>query len=158
MQACWSNFLNHKTFSYLFVASQTSGTSWVKSETGPLTQRASRDQRKRQNPRLVGGRLSKQGNLHTRLILGDCKTSSSSHTPARIFNVCIEAFTGFKHIYGPNGLNNTLLAFSRLRPWKWLPVWEQWAEHTFQGQVRGWRAFVAQNQIRFNQRSCPPTL
>ena len=86
----------------------------MKSETGPCTQRARREGRKRQTSRFVGGRFSKQGNLHMGLVLGSCKMSRSLHPPARIFKVYIEALTGFSHEYCPDGLNSTLL--SRLHP------------------------------------------
>lgn len=57
--------------------------------------------------RSMGGKFSKQGNLLTKLVLGSHNTSKSSHLPVRI-RVYIEAFfTGFSHIYHPDGFNNT---------------------------------------------------
>lgn len=44
--------------------------------------------------RLIGGRFNKQGGLLARLVLGNQKTSSFPHLPARIFKVYIEALTG----------------------------------------------------------------
>ena len=83
---------------------------------------------------LVGGRLHKQGNLHMRLVLGSCKLNRSSHPPTSTLKVDVEAFTGFSHIHSPHGLNKpySLKDVSLNR----LPLWERWAEHTFQGQGR----------------------
>lgn len=61
--------------------------------------------------RLVGGRLHKKRNIPTRFILNGSKTSRSPHLPTRIFQVYIEAFTGFSHIYQLH------LTFSRLCLW-----------------------------------------
>ena len=58
----WSNYLNCETFFYPFPGSQASGTSEVKSETGPCTRRARRHQRKKQATpdRQVAGVMSKR--------------------------------------------------------------------------------------------------
>ena len=60
--------------------------------------------------RLVDGSLKKKGNLHMRLVLGDCKTSRSLRPPARILKVYTETLTGFSHISCPDGLNNISLS------------------------------------------------
>ena len=57
--------------------------------------------------RLVGGRFNKQGNLHTRIVLGGCKTSGLPHLPPGILKVYIEALIGFSHVRRPDGLNST---------------------------------------------------
>lgn len=36
-----------------------------------------------------------------KLVLNDYKTTSSTHPPTRILNVCIEALMGFSHIHHP---------------------------------------------------------
>lgn len=60
--------------------------------------------------RWIGGRLNKQGNWLRRLVVGGCKTSRSPHLPARILKVYLKALTGFSQVWGPEGLNNTLLS------------------------------------------------
>ena len=62
--------------------------------------------------RWVDGSFNKQGNLHTRLILGGWKMSRSTHLPARILKVYTKDLTGFSHIYHPEGLNSTPLSQS----------------------------------------------
>lgn len=44
--------------------------------------------------RLVGGRINKQGNLYTRLVLGSPKMSRSPHPPTRTIKVFVEALRG----------------------------------------------------------------
>lgn len=63
----------------------------VRSQTGSHTWRAWRHLGERHCSRLVGGRFNKQGNLHTRLVLGNCKTSRSLCAPTRILKVYVEA-------------------------------------------------------------------
>ena len=58
--------------------------------------------------KLPGGNFNKQGNLHTRLVLGSHKTSSP-HPPARILKVHIRALIGFSLAYHPDGLKATSL-------------------------------------------------
>lgn len=60
---------------------------------------------------LVGGMFNNQVNLHVRLILGDHKMSSSPHLLAKILEVYIEDLIGFGHLYHPDGLKDTLLAW-----------------------------------------------
>ena len=55
--------------------------------------------------RLVDGRFKKHQDLHTRLVLGSCKMSRSSHLPTRILRVYIETLTGFSPAYHPDALN-----------------------------------------------------
>ena len=69
--------------------------------------------------RLVGGRFNK----------------GTPHLPARILRAFLEALTGFSHIAFSG--SQQPVSLSRLHPWKWLPVWEQWAEGTHQGQGSG---------------------
>lgn len=65
----WYHF--HSLFSHPFVGSQT----------GPGTQRARRDRRKRHS-RLAGGRFNRQGNLHMRLVLGSQLLETQLSQPA----------------------------------------------------------------------------
>ena len=58
---------------------------------------------------LMGGRFNKKGYLHTSFVLDDHKKNKSPYSPVRIFKVCIEALSGFSHVFGSHGLNNTLL-------------------------------------------------
>lgn len=44
--------------------------------------------------------------------LGHRMTNRSSHPPIRILDVFLGAFTGFSHVYRPDGLNSTLLCWS----------------------------------------------
>ena len=60
--------------------------------------------------RLVGGSFNVQGNLQMRLVLGGCKTNKSLYLPAKILQVCIEASPGIRHIFSPDGLNDTLFS------------------------------------------------
>ena len=102
----------------------------------PIHGGARRDQRKRQiaPDKLVTGLMSKGTNWtqlrplykllrfwrtdveiylycsHSWLLLGGCNTSKSPHLPSRISKVCIDALTGFSHVYLPDGLSNTLLS------------------------------------------------
>lgn len=55
-------------------------------------------------------KFNKQGNLFMRFVLRDHKISRSLNLPARIFEVYIEALTGFYPIHSPDGLSNTLLS------------------------------------------------
>lgn len=57
---------------------------------------------------LAGGRLNKQGNARTRLVLGGCQRTRSWHMRARISRVSEEALMGFSRAYSPEGLSNTL--------------------------------------------------
>lgn len=50
-----------------------------------------------------------KSSLHLRLVLGGYKTSTFSHTLARILKVYTEDLPGFSHIHSPDVLNNTLL-------------------------------------------------
>lgn len=63
-----------------------------------------------EHSRLIGSKFYKLWNLHTMLVLGGHKRIKSLHPPASISKVCIEALTGFRHIYLPDGLSNTLLS------------------------------------------------
>ena len=47
-----------------------------------------------------------------RLVLGDYKTSGSLHLPTGILIVYVEALNRFRHIYHPDGLDDTLLSQS----------------------------------------------
>lgn len=58
----------------------------------------------------MGGRFNKQGDLHTRLVLGGHKTSRSLYLSSRILEVYVEALTGFIHVEYTDGLNSTLLS------------------------------------------------
>lgn len=60
--------------------------------------------------RLVGGRIHKPGNLHMRLLLGDCKRGRSLHLLTRIFKVYIQALPEFSLVYHPDGFNSNLLS------------------------------------------------
>lgn len=60
--------------------------------------------------RLVDSRFNKQGNLLTRLVLASLKTKRSLYLPTKILKIYVEAFTGFSHVYHPDGLYNTLLS------------------------------------------------
>lgn len=72
-------------------------------------------------------------------ILNGHKTSRS-HLFARVLKVYAEASTRFSHVVNPDGLINTcsLKAVSL----KQLLVWQQWTEHTLQGQGRRWETSV----------------
>ena len=39
------------------------------------------------------------------------------------------------------------LALSRLYPWKQLPLWERWKEHTLQGWERGWGDYLLESRL-----------
>lgn len=52
--------------------------------------------------------VNKLGHLHRRLVLGSHKNDLC--ICLQILTVCIEALTGFSHIYCPDGLNATLLS------------------------------------------------
>lgn len=97
-------------FHSTLIGSQTQEiASQVKSESGLSTWRARRDWRKRQTIQMdIGNRCNKQGNLHTKLILGGHKTSRSLFPPTKTLKVYIEALTGFSHVYHSNGLNNSM--------------------------------------------------
>lgn len=47
----------------------------------------------------------------------------------------MESLSGFSHVYRLDDLN-TLLSQEAVSL-KWLPLWEWWAERTFQGQGKG---------------------
>lgn len=57
---------------------------------------------------LVGDRFNKQGNSQMRLMLGGHSNCRSPHPPSRLL-VYIKALPGFRHVYHPDGLNNTLI-------------------------------------------------
>lgn len=79
-------------------------------QTGSCTQRARQDWWKRKtSPDWQVEGLINKGTSYARLVLGDCKMSRSLHPLTRILKVSIEAFTGFSHIFSPDGFNNTLL-------------------------------------------------
>lgn len=67
----------------------------------PSTRRAMRASRR------VAGGSNKQGNLHVRLVVGDCNASRPPRPPARIFKVQKEAFTGSSHMFRPDGLGSS---------------------------------------------------
>lgn len=52
--------------------------------------------------RLLGASFKKQGNLQ-----GGCRMSRSPHLPTRIIKVNMEASTGFSHVFGSVGLDNS---------------------------------------------------
>ena len=82
----------------------------VKSETAFHTQRARKDQKKRQSTldRLEVDFISK--GTYRWLFLSGCMTGRSLNPSARILKVYREALTGFSHIFSPGGLNHTLLS------------------------------------------------
>ena len=102
---------------------------------------------------LAGGRFNKQGNLHTRLILGGHKTSRSPQLPTRMLKVCIEVLWGL--------IINTIQMVSitpysfKVTSLKELWLWEPWAECTFQGQGREWGASDCPGLAHINWRSYP---
>lgn len=87
--------------------------------------------------RWVGGRSSKQQNLHSRLVLGGHKISIdiSLNPPTRILSLYWSLT--WVQSYIQSRWSQLHLAFSRLCPWKWLQLCEGWAEATFQVQGTG---------------------
>lgn len=63
---------------------------------------------------LVGSRITKQGKLHTRHLLGDHKRCRSLYPSARILEAYIEDMKGSSHIFSPDSLNNTFISQSRI--------------------------------------------
>lgn len=59
------------------------GVPWVKSETIPVCGGGEKPKKKADHSKLVNGMFNKQGNLHTRLVLGSHKMSRSLHQPAK---------------------------------------------------------------------------
>lgn len=51
-----------------------------------------------------GALIKNHGNLHIRLVLGDCKRSRSPHPPASISKLYVEALSGLSRICQPDGL------------------------------------------------------
>ena len=94
--------------------------------------------------RLVGRGYNNSGDLLMRLVLGRC-TSRSKYLPARILNL----YRGLNrpHLTIPSRQSLQHIVLSRPPPWKWLPLWEQWTECTFQGQQSGWRASDCQGLV-----------
>ena len=90
--------------------------------------------------RLVGGSFNKQVNLHTRFVLGGQKMSQSLHSPPRIVNKSLHRGLNWVQSCIPTRDPQQHITLPRLLPWKRFPLWEQWAEGTFQGQGRGWCA------------------
>ena len=88
--------------------------------------------------RWVGGRfICKQGNLLRRLVLGCQKTSRSLHLLLESYKLIHRPWLGpamysVLMVSTPDSFTAACL--------EWLPLWEQWAECTFQGQRRGWGA------------------
>ena len=58
----------------------------------------------------INKRFNKQWNLPTRLVLSDCKMSTSLHLSARILKVYTEALTWTSHVHRQDGLKNTVLS------------------------------------------------
>lgn len=58
----------------------------------------------------MGGRFSKQGDLHMRPVLGSHKTIRFLQPPGRILKACTEALPGISDIYHPDVLKNALLS------------------------------------------------
>ena len=85
----------------------TSGTSWVKSETGPILRE--KGQTKEWGRLLQIGRFSKQRNLCMRLVLSGNKTSRSLYLPTGVKSLC-RGLNWVCHIFCADGLNNTLLS------------------------------------------------
>lgn len=50
--------------------------------------------------RFVGGDFNKQGNVQTRLVLGDLKMSRSTHPPPRILSL-YRSLNWFSHVFSP---------------------------------------------------------
>ena len=94
--------------------------------------------------RLVGRGYKNSGDLLMRLVLGHC-TSRSKYLPARILNL----YRGLNrtHLTIPSRQSLQHIVLLRPPPWKWLPLWEQWTECTFQGQRSGWRASNCQGLV-----------
>ena len=61
---------------------------------------------------LVGSRITKQGKLHMRHLLGDHKRRRSVNPSARILETYIEDIKGSSHIFSPHSLNNTFISQS----------------------------------------------
>ena len=99
---------------------------------GPIHKRQGETKERGEHSRWVGGRFNEHGNLTMRLVLSDQKASRSLHPPTRTWKIYTEALIGFRHICNPDGQQH--ITVSRLHPWKWSPLWERWAEHTFQGR------------------------
>lgn len=78
----------------------------VKFKTRPYRGRARRPKEEADHSRSAGGRFSKPGNLHTRLVLGWGRMSRSLHPPARILKVYIRRLNRIQS----DDLNNTLLS------------------------------------------------
>lgn len=83
-----------------FVGLQTQELSQVKSETAPPTKGK---ERAKKEAHLISKRLQR------RLVSDNHNMSRSLPLlPTRILRACIEAFSGFSHVYHPYGLTNTL--------------------------------------------------
>lgn len=61
------------------------GVPWVKSKTISVCGGGEKPKKKADHSRLVDGMFNKQGNLHTRLVLGSHKMSRSLHPPAKSY-------------------------------------------------------------------------
>lgn len=61
--------------------------SWIKSESGPWTWRARRAGERCRALQVLSDSFNDQGNLHTKLVLGNCKMSISLQSPTRILKV-----------------------------------------------------------------------
>lgn len=72
---------------------------------------AERDQRKRQTaPDWVGGRVNKEGNVLTRLVLDGSKMGRSLHPPTRIFSFCRDLSRVHPHIQSRRSQKHLVLS------------------------------------------------
>ena len=92
------------------VDSQTQELPGWNLKLSPVQKGQKRPKKAADHSRLVGGRVHKQGNLHTKLVLGGFKVSRSPHLPTRILKAYREALTASGHVFSPDGLSTTLLS------------------------------------------------
>lgn len=127
---CPSSALRY-TSAFPNMISSCLGASGVSSETGAHARRAGRNLRGRA-PLRVGGRCNKQGNLHTRLVLGGRHDESFS---TLIFQVHIQALTG-SHIQPRQSIQPLLASQARvLKPL--LGVTARWVQVPSVGEEVG---------------------
>ena len=130
---------NHRvlrsTQGFYSVVSKPRELARVKSETGSVTRKVRRSQRKRPL-QMAGGGFNRQG-THLRGLSWSQETSESPHMPALITKVCREAVLGFNHLW-PSRRSQLLVGPQGCfpSPWKLLSLQGRWAEFTVQGQGR----------------------
>ena len=121
----------------------------------PYTEAKGRPKKEVNHFRLIDGRFNKQENSLMRSVLGGHQMTRSPRLSTKVLKVCAEAFTGFRHVYPPDGLNNTVLSIKAM-PLKMVLTlgWNGGQSNTSRTEERAESLWLPRSSSKVKLQSC----